>query len=312
MVSYAVERRLATGKADYWDHATRLELAVLAKDEAAARRALASALAMVRENWEPETTANNLRLIRSAREHRGEEVPWAATIEQALLRRAADQRQPDAGRHLATVAMAAKGMHEKKFGAFLSHAHADKAAVDRLYAWLSDVAGVQVWYDALNMPPGSEISSFLPAAILGSRACILILSESSIRSGWVKKEHGVAEKHQTTFPAFRILPVRIDDVDDPLGLVDIVVSGIDARHGELTPETATALLTGLYYNNANLELGRARDIYVSRGWRPGEDAAAEQVCRLLVAAGFRLIGDSEDQEGWTRPGCTASSRAAEA
>ena len=97
-------------------------------------------------------------------------------------------------------------MHEKKFGAFLSHAHADKAAVDRLYAWLSDVAGVQVWYDALNMPPGSEISSFLPAAILDSRACILILSESSIRSGWVKKEHGVAEKHQTTFPAFRILP----------------------------------------------------------------------------------------------------------
>jgi hypothetical protein len=31
--------------------------------------------------------------------------------------------------------MAAQGMHKKKFGAFLSHAHADKAAVDRLYAW---------------------------------------------------------------------------------------------------------------------------------------------------------------------------------
>src|SRR6266568_1961043 len=59
VVSYAVERRLASGKADYWDHATRLELAVLAKDEAAARRALASALARVRENWEPESTVNN-------------------------------------------------------------------------------------------------------------------------------------------------------------------------------------------------------------------------------------------------------------
>jgi MAP3K TRAFs-binding domain len=65
-------RRLASGKADYWDHATRLELAVLAKDEPAAKRAMAGALAMVRENWEPESTVNNLRLIRNAREHRGE------------------------------------------------------------------------------------------------------------------------------------------------------------------------------------------------------------------------------------------------
>jgi hypothetical protein len=95
VVSYAVERRLASGKADYWDYATRLELAVLAKDEAAARRALASALARVRENWEPESTANNLKLIRSAREDRGEEVPWAETVEQELSRRAG-QRPPGA------------------------------------------------------------------------------------------------------------------------------------------------------------------------------------------------------------------------
>ena len=60
VVSYAVERRLASGKADYWDHATRLELAVLAKEEAAAKQAMASALAMVREDWEPESTASNL------------------------------------------------------------------------------------------------------------------------------------------------------------------------------------------------------------------------------------------------------------
>jgi hypothetical protein len=94
VVSYAVERRLASGNADYWDHATRLELAVLAKQEAAAKRALASALAMVREDWEPESTASNLKLIRSAREHRKDDVPWAETIEQELLRKAG---QPPTG-----------------------------------------------------------------------------------------------------------------------------------------------------------------------------------------------------------------------
>src|SRR6266576_7349223 len=36
VVSYAVERRIAAGKPDYWDYATRVELAVLANDEQAA------------------------------------------------------------------------------------------------------------------------------------------------------------------------------------------------------------------------------------------------------------------------------------
>src|SRR5205823_3050386 len=33
IISYAVERRISAGKPDYWDYATRLELAVLAGDE---------------------------------------------------------------------------------------------------------------------------------------------------------------------------------------------------------------------------------------------------------------------------------------
>lgn len=86
VVSYAAERRLASGQTDYWDHATRLELAVLDEDETAARQALSHALAVIREKWEPESTANNLRLIREAREHRGEHVPWAELVERELLR----------------------------------------------------------------------------------------------------------------------------------------------------------------------------------------------------------------------------------
>lgn len=87
VVSYAVERRIASGKPDYWDHATRLELAILAKDEARAMTALSDALASVRESWEPETTARNLRLIREARERREEIVPWAKEIEEVLEQR---------------------------------------------------------------------------------------------------------------------------------------------------------------------------------------------------------------------------------
>jgi hypothetical protein len=89
VVAYSVERRIASGQPDYWDHATLLELAVLGRDRAAAVRALTAALANVREVWEPETTARNLRLIREARERRGEPVDWAQQVEEELLRRAA-------------------------------------------------------------------------------------------------------------------------------------------------------------------------------------------------------------------------------
>jgi hypothetical protein len=87
IVRYAVDRRIAAGEPDSWDHAARLELAVLARDEPRAAAALTDALASVREAFEPETTARNLRLIRQARERRHEPMPWAAGIEEALLRR---------------------------------------------------------------------------------------------------------------------------------------------------------------------------------------------------------------------------------
>lgn len=84
VVAYGAERRIASGTPDYWDYATRLELAVLAKDEKRAMDALGDALANVRELWEPETTAGNLRLIREARERRHEVFPWAKEIEEEL------------------------------------------------------------------------------------------------------------------------------------------------------------------------------------------------------------------------------------
>ena len=74
VVDYANDRRIAAGSTDYWDYATRLELAVLRKDPEAAAAALEEALAWVREVWEPESTARNLRLIREVRAGRGQDV----------------------------------------------------------------------------------------------------------------------------------------------------------------------------------------------------------------------------------------------
>jgi tetratricopeptide (TPR) repeat protein len=81
VVRYANRRRIASGAADYWDHATRLELGVVERNRDEALAAAADALAAVREPWEPKSTARNLSLIRRAREDKGEAIDWADAIE---------------------------------------------------------------------------------------------------------------------------------------------------------------------------------------------------------------------------------------
>jgi tetratricopeptide (TPR) repeat protein len=85
VVSYAVERRIASGKPNYWDYATRLELAVLARNERTARAALAKALTEKPESWMKKSTGGNLNLISDARAKRGEETPpWLRDMLAAL------------------------------------------------------------------------------------------------------------------------------------------------------------------------------------------------------------------------------------
>jgi hypothetical protein len=89
IVQYSVHRRLASRKADYWDHATLLEIAVLNNDADAAFAALANALATARETWEPKSTLATLRRLRESKERRGQStIPWIREVEHALERAA--------------------------------------------------------------------------------------------------------------------------------------------------------------------------------------------------------------------------------
>lgn len=74
VVRYAAELRVRTGGGDYWDRATLVEAAVLANDFVDAQKQLTRVLTAVREAWEPETTARNLKLIGEARAQRNEDT----------------------------------------------------------------------------------------------------------------------------------------------------------------------------------------------------------------------------------------------
>jgi MAP3K TRAFs-binding domain/TIR domain len=84
IIKYTVHNKITNGKGDYWDYATLLELAILAKDKEASFNFLAKALTHLREGWEGETTLKNLRILREAREKRNEVLPWTKKIEDSI------------------------------------------------------------------------------------------------------------------------------------------------------------------------------------------------------------------------------------
>lgn len=187
-------------------------------------------------------------------------------------------------------------VNRRPYRAFLSHAHADKAVVDALYRWLAEASGLPIWYDAVHLPVGSQIGTELPEAVAAAGALILILSRSSLQSGWVKREYNAAIAQATSLRSYRILPIRIDDCEPP-DAIDIE-RWITLRDGRLTVETALEILRGLYPFGRSHLIPTEFDTYLSRGWRPSELATADWVSQQLHRRGIRLIGDVPDQQTW--------------
>ena len=90
----AAQKAKASG--DYWDYATLMELAVLARDENGAVEQAEIAITKAQFAWHLETTEKQLRLIRETRAARGEQIPWIKDIEDALAEKRAQMTPPKA------------------------------------------------------------------------------------------------------------------------------------------------------------------------------------------------------------------------
>jgi len=116
---------------------------------------------------------------------------------------------------------------------------------------------------------------------------------------WIRKQYKAAKSERDSNGEFRILLIRTDECEIPPDFTDLRNS-IDLHDCRLELGTAYALLFSLYYNEIKNEFEK-QEIYVSRTWREGKEASlADYVCRILTSKGFRLIGDSKDQEGFSK------------
>jgi GTPase SAR1 family protein len=96
------------------------------------------------------------------------------------------------------------------YSCFISYSSKDQAFAERLYADLHS-KGVRCWFAPHDMRIGDEIRPRIDESIRIHDKLLLVLSESSLASTWVKKEVETAFEKEAQQNTLVLFPVRLDD-----------------------------------------------------------------------------------------------------
>ena len=92
---------------------------------------------------------------------------------------------------------------------FVSYARKNRPVAEQLAEALS-ASGLEVWWDS-DLSAGAEFAAVIEAKLLGAAVVIVMWSADSVRSSFVRDESARALKYD------KLLPVRIEDIELPLG-----------------------------------------------------------------------------------------------
>jgi hypothetical protein len=105
-------------------------------------------------------------------------------------------------------------MHAHERVAFISHSSKDKPFVRKLAADLV-ASGVKVWIDEQNILVGDSIPEKIAQGLAESDFFLIVVSNNSVNSAWVKRELNSAIVHEIERRKVTILPIKLDDVAMP-------------------------------------------------------------------------------------------------
>jgi len=94
------------------------------------------------------------------------------------------------------------------YSCFISHSSDDKIFVERLYADLQ-TKGVRCWYAPEDLKGGEYLDYQIDQAIRTHEKLLLILSESSMKSNWVRKEIKKAIKQEAQTGKRVLFPISL-------------------------------------------------------------------------------------------------------
>jgi hypothetical protein len=96
------------------------------------------------------------------------------------------------------------------YSCFISYSTTDQDFVDRLYADLQ-VKGVRCWFAPEDLKIGDVFRQRIDEAIRLHEKLLLILSEYSVRSDWVREEVEACLERERREKRLVLFPVRVDD-----------------------------------------------------------------------------------------------------
>jgi hypothetical protein len=121
---------------------------------------------------------------------------------------------------------------------FLSYSRLDSSTVQALAGGLEE-KGVSVWIDRSGIEEGDAYDTQIEDAIAQTRVVIVVWSQHSVRSHWVRAEAAYAlSKH-------KLVPIAIDKSEPPLQFHHIQTIEFHGWNGAGHDEALTRLLTAL-------------------------------------------------------------------
>jgi len=132
---------------------------------------------------------------------------------------------------------------------FLSYASQDRELARKIADHLKNY-DFYVWYDLWELKPGDSITQKIEEAISTSNYLIILLSPSSIRSEWVRRELIMAQSELTARDV-TIIPILISDVNEneiPIELRSI--QWLDLRKD---PEKKIGVVTKQITNSSRID-----------------------------------------------------------
>jgi hypothetical protein len=102
------------------------------------------------------------------------------------------------------------GSEGEYYSCFISYSSKDEALAERLRHDLQE-RGVRCWYAPKDMPIGARILDTIYSAIRQREKLLLILSNQSVESDWVRDEVERAFAEERDRRDAIIFPIRIDD-----------------------------------------------------------------------------------------------------
>jgi len=125
-----------------------------------------------------------------------------------------------------------------KYEIFISHSHQDLGTVQALATALSQ-RGLTVWVDRSDIQEGDAYDTQIEEAIAQTSIVIVLWSEHSTRSHWVRAEAAYA------FAKHKLLPISIDQCQPPLEFMQIQTLDFCGWQGNCADKAFERLLTDL-------------------------------------------------------------------